>query len=130
MITEVGKARVGLYSISLSHPPVHHIMYHHRIDVSKWRDPMGQKTLRSRTGLDLDVQAYLSLDPRMGTLRDTVRLIAAEDRPWTAIALYDYHGRHISAGLVELLGKDLDQAGKIVSITHLGWPQKTATVTL
>lgn len=118
-ITTPGLACIGLYSVPTS-KPIPDIIFNWKFDVSKFRDPIGQKDLRNLDGRDTKVQAFLLEDPRMKPLLHAVKLIAAQKDKWTSIAFFDHHARYISVGIVELVARELDSTGLNIYISHQG----------
>lgn len=118
MITSnIKDANIGLYSVATSQRSLE-VLFHYMIDCSRLRDPIGQKHLRDLTGKDAEVQAFILEDPRIKAILHSVQMIAAEKHPWCSIAFFDYHGKWISASMVELAAKDLDAAGYTIMTYH------------
>jgi hypothetical protein len=117
VITTIGQAKIGLYSIGTK-MKVPEIIFHWIIPVQHFRDPIGQSDLRNLDGRDEKVQAFLRGDPRTPTILHAVTMMAEERAKWTAIAFHDYHCRYISTGLVELAATELDKLGFEVAKSH------------
>lgn len=116
-IVTTGEAEIGLYAIRTS-KAIPQVIYHWKIDCTNLRDPQGQKQLRSFDGRDSQVQAFLLGDPRLKPILHACKMIAGDKQKWTSIAFFDHHGKWISAGMVELVAKELDAAGYKVAIYH------------
>lgn len=100
----------GTKTILPNHIPVTQLT----LDVSNFRDPTGAKSLKGKTGMDPEVQAYISYDPRLQSLlSDLVRTIAdvrtINPGGWVSVSIFDHHGRMASVAVGELLGQKLDQ---------------------
>jgi hypothetical protein len=118
-IVDVGQSAVGLYAVPVN-KTIPSITFHWKINCTNLRDPNGQANLRPFDGRDERVQLFLMEDPRVRPLLDACRMIAEDKMKWTSIAFYDFHGKWISAGMVELAAKELDKAGFSVSKTFCG----------
>lgn len=114
---DIKDATIGLYSVALNQRSLE-VLFHYKINCTKLRDPIGQKHLRDLDGKSAEVQAFMLEDPRIKAILMSVKMMAAEKAPWTSIAFYDYHGKYISAAIVELAAKELDAAGYNVIIYH------------
>lgn len=117
MITSVSEAEIGLYAIATLKPPSP-IPFTYKFNLSHFRDPQGQITLRKLTGKDAEVQAFILADPRTKAIIHAAEMIAAEKAKWVSMGFYDHHGRWISAGMIELIAKQLDAANYKVAICH------------
>lgn len=118
MITSnISAANIGLYSVAESQRTIE-VLFHYKINCNRLRDPIGQAHLRNLTGKDAEVQAFMLDDPRIKAILHSVKMMAAEHAAWTSIAFHDYHGKYISAALVELAAKELDAAGYGVIVYH------------
>ena len=99
------------------------------IDVSNWRDPMGQPSLKNLDGRDIKVKNWIDHDPKTKALIETVGMILLDACPpdtsksWTSIGLRDFHGKWIAPALGELIMEFLDHSPRHehigTMITHL-----------
>lgn len=116
------------------------------VDVSKLRDPSGQKQFGGRNGSEPPVVKWVSEDPRIAGIVASCRLIAedlcatrkrtgsdgktVESGPlthWLSIGFKDYHGRWIAPAVAEYVAAALEGDGFPVSVNHLGLQKKGTT---
>ena len=96
-------------------------------DVNHLRDPIGHKAFTGKDGRWLVVRNWIASDRRVGSIRDEVKRICwdhvkiAKGR-WISVAFEDYHGKWISAALVEIIAQDLLVEGYKVATIH-DWPK-------
>lgn len=116
-------AKVGLYSLPYTANPFQAYL----VDLSAFRDPMGQPDLRLLDGRDARVREWIKDDPRYIPLLHEVRclvadVIGSQKKAWMSIAFRDHHGKWISPAVAELIGDELDKLGYDVSVTHVALP--------
>lgn len=120
---EATRASVGLFSLSTKNTVYHSYV----IDLSTFRDPLGQANFKPLDGRAKEVQEWIKLDPRFPAIRDACRQIVADviggqKRTWLSIAFKDFHGTHISPAVAELIAHDLLSRGYSVGVTHVAFP--------
>jgi len=126
---DIAKAHVVLHALSkFQAAPVPQ----YEFDVSEWRDPVGNAILRHLSGRDVHVQEYLMADHRYHSLLSNVKMlvkdiVGQQKSNFLSIGFRDFHGRHISLGLIYLIGAELDKEGYSVCIHDLFTPLKPAT---
>lgn len=104
-------------------------------DVTKLRDPAGQKQFSGMNGTNPAVRAWVSADKRVEAILNQC-LILADDliKPkqretsgvirydpvstWLSFAFRDYHGKWASPAIAELVADALDKEGYQVYVIH------------
>ena len=107
------------------------------VDVTKFRDPSGQKQFKNLNGIDPEVRDWVGEDARMAGVVENCLLIAddllkpkavadgekttvAPASAWLSIAFKDHHGRWAAPAVAELVAEALSKAGFTVATTHYG----------
>ena len=115
-------SRTILYSCPCTASGTNSVNY--EIDVSKFRDPAGNKALTStcQDGRDGRVQDWIATDPRMDAVLHSVLCIADDAKTTKAshvsIGFTDHHGQWASVALVELAAQHLRKEQYDVVIFH------------
>ena len=128
---------VGLYSFGTrtGHDP----MSQFEFDVSKLRDPAGQKQFSISNGMDTAVHAWLAQDDRVGQIVWICRLLASDmlakrmfmDREvapastWVSFSFKDYHGKFISPAVACIVAEALKADGFPPMVYHLSLQART-----
>lgn len=94
-------------------------------DVQKFRDPLGNVQLTSKyhDGQHEAVKKWISEDPRMKGIIDSVRMLA-QDRiksgtgRFLSIAFRDFHAKWISRAIAEVVADKLAYDGFSVGVVH------------
>jgi hypothetical protein len=107
-------------------------------DVSKWRDPSGQKQFAGRTsGQEPEVRDWAGEDNRTEAVISACLLLANDlvkphprgngttttlipESAWLSFAFHDVHGRWAAPAIAELVADALDKAGYTVAVAHHG----------
>lgn len=108
MRVELKNAKVGIYSAKIGAIPNSTYI----IDVSNFRDPMGQKEFRKLDGRDEKVKEWINSDRRVPALIDAVAQVAIDAAKnagvnYLSICLYDHHGKWIAPALAEIVADKL-----------------------
>lgn len=115
----IGDAEVALYvKTNLTRD---NIPTGYTFSLNDLRDPMGQPTLRTKTGVDEEVQDFLKEDKRVGNVVSTINSLAydvlrLQGFKYLSISLCDHHAKWISLGVAYIAGKELDKRGYKVCI--------------
>ena len=93
-------------------------------DVTGFRDPIGQKSLRGLNGRHGLVRDFVKQDDRCETLLTALWLqvrdqIGSQRSLYVSIGLLDFHGSHTSVAIAEELADRLSGAGYTVEVKHL-----------
>jgi RNase adaptor protein for sRNA GlmZ degradation len=117
------KPRMILYTYSLKDPYTSNGI-NYEIDVSQFRDPLGNKALTTAhtDGRHKNVQAWVAEDPRFDAVLDSV-LSMADDANTTnmthlCIGFADHHGKWAAVALAELAAQYLRKESYDVAIYH------------
>lgn len=85
-------------------------------DCRSIKNPHREAHLRNLTGLDIEVQDYVSEDPATGEIfTHAMKAVSNGD---TAIAFGCFGGRHRSVALAEILSDRLKSVGRTVVTDH------------
>jgi UPF0042 nucleotide-binding protein len=85
------------------------------VDCRVLRNPHHVERLRSKSGLDKEVQDFIYSDPKLtDVLMEAMSLAGTKN----VIAFGCYGGRHRSVAVAEMVAKCLSKAGLSVSIKH------------
>lgn len=111
-------ANIGLYAFS-SKSVLQYSQY--EVDMNKFRDPIHK--FRTLDGRNKEVQEWIKADKRMEMITRVIDLLIADQlgdqkSQWISIGFRDYHGRWISAAVVELLSEYLSDKGFKVFTLH------------
>lgn len=124
------RPQIGIYSFGLN--TVKQPSAQFEFDVSKFRDPVGQKQFNRALGTCPDVRDWVGQDKRVAGVIQMCQLLA-EDlvRPhkkadgkeeaisgWLSISFKDHHGKWISPAIAELVANQLDADGFSVIVLH------------
>ena len=104
-------------------------------DVSKFRDPVGQKQFNKAYGTNPDVREWVCRDRRMPAVVDLC-LMLAEDllKPrkkgnseesishWLSLGFRDFHGKWIAPAVAEEVADKLSSEGYVVYVVHHNIP--------
>src|SRR5260370_38640208 len=119
--TDVHKANVGLYDFFQD---IHTPVPQYEFQLGAFRDP--QHKFKSVDGRSKAVQEWIIDDPRMPALLSTIEMLVFDQvkeqkAAWLSIGFRDYHGKWISAALVEIIADRLSARGFDVMVRH-EWP--------
>jgi RNase adaptor protein for sRNA GlmZ degradation len=123
------KPEIGIYSFGENCDKKPQAQF--EFDVSKFRDPVGQKQFNKAVGTQADVRDWVGQDKRVPALVQQCRILA-EDliRPhkkdgkdeqisaWLSLSFKDHHGKWISPAIAELVANQLDLDGFKVVVCH------------
>ena len=107
------------------------------VDVSKFRDPQGQKQFSGMDGTNPLVRDWVKEDPRLETVVQQARILADDlikSKPvndgtktelksvssWLSISFADIHGKWASPAVAELVANALEADGYKVYVKHFG----------
>ncbi len=123
------KPQIGVYSFADTTPAS---TGQFEFDVSKFRDPMGQKQFVNLNGTHPDVRKWVAQDPRVGVVVQECMLLAddlvkAKSNnggelksvcDWLSISFKDHHGKWTSPAITEIVAEVLSDAGYNVVVHH------------
>ena len=127
------KVQIGVYSFGSKGPATPKSQF--EFDVSKFRDPAGQKQFKGGCGVDPDVRAWVGEDDRVPAIIANCLLLAEDlirakpsttgartEAPadWLSFSFRDFHGRWASPAVAELVADALSRAGYVVAVKHFG----------
>jgi hypothetical protein len=121
---------VGIYSFARTATQTS--LVHYTIDVSNFRDPMGNKALTTvcRNGTDQRVKDWITADSRYTAIMESVEsLVADADTrhiPWLSIGFSDHHGKWASVALADMATAILKEGGFNVNCVHHGLIQRNS----
>lgn len=129
------QVQVGVYSFGdkCAKQPVSQFEF----NVSKLRDPAGQKQFSSLSGVAPEVRDWVSADLRVAGIVADCRILANDlltPKPvsdgiktevratskWVSFSFRDIHGKWISPAVAELVADALSKDGFNVTVTHWG----------
>jgi RNase adaptor protein for sRNA GlmZ degradation len=92
-------------------------------DLSQFRDPIGQASLRYSTGLDIAVQEFILMDPKAIGVIQIARMLVHDTlvvgaEKYIAMGFKDFHGKLISSAMAEVVAKALEEDLFVVGVTH------------
>ena len=126
------KPQIGVYSFGARFKEIPKAQF--EFDVSKLRDPQGQKQFAGAAGWDPAVRDWVKADPRIAGIINDCRLWAEDllkERPqggtnpsaiscWTSFSFRDFHGKWAAPAVAELVADALSKDGWRVSVHHYG----------
>lgn len=130
------RASIGVYSFGTKNAPEPQRQFaQFEFDVSKLRDPQGQKQFSGSNGLDKRVQEWLKADTRISGLvleclliaDDLVKFKTKVDGPktelaqassWLSLSFKEHHGKWTAPAIAEVVAIALSEAGYNVAIFH------------
>jgi RNase adaptor protein for sRNA GlmZ degradation len=116
--------RIGIYSFDLKSEKNRTV--HYTIDVSTFRDPMGNKALTNdcHNGRDQRVKDWIITDSRYYAIMESIESLAEDAKarkvPWLSIGIRDHHGKWASVALAEMASAILKKGGFDVNCVHCG----------
>lgn len=132
----VSKANIGVYSFGTKNVSGQKRQFaQFEFDVSKLRDPQGQKQFSGSNGLDKKVQEWIKDDIRISGLVRECLLIAddlvkpkarvdgtktevTQVSSWLSFSFKDFHGKWTAPAIAEIVANALSEAGYNVAIFH------------
>jgi len=130
------KPTIGVYSLGLKSNKGNAKQFaQFEFDVTKFRDPTGQKQFKGKSGLDKEVQAWVREDARVeSVVKDcllladdlvTVRVKTEGSKTestaasgWLSFAFRDHHGLWAAPAIAEIVARALSEKGYVVVIMH------------
>ena len=130
------KATIGIYSYGSKGSVFPKTQFD--FDLTKFRDPGGQKQFNGVIGTHSSVKEWMKEDERVSALISDCKLIAddlVKPKPrvdgsktevtaqsaWLSIAFHDFHGKWAAPAVAELVADALNDAGYTICVTHYGF---------
>lgn len=135
------RATVGVFSYGTKGNVIPKVQFD--FDVTKFRDPTGQKQFKGTNGISPDVRDWVGEDERVWAVIQDCLLLAddlvkpksqstggvkmevAPVSGWLSFAFHDYHGKWAGPAVAELVAEALSKAGYVVATTHYGLKTKS-----
>ena len=121
-VTEPGRAEILISSYGKKFPRQMRAQY--EVDVTNFRDPLGQKSMRNLTGIHMTVRQFIRDDDRFKPLIETLWMqtrdqLGSQRSTYISFGIMDFHGSHTAVAVAEELADQLSTAGYSVEVKHL-----------
>lgn len=128
IIVESPKPTLGFYSFG-SETKGTLPMAQFEFDVTKFRDPTGQKQFAGMAGVDPPVVKWVAEDPKVKAVLEQVKLTVADLQSpdssgnprskWISFSFKDHHGRMIAPAICEYVAAAFE-AENLILVAHYG----------